>query len=258
MEKQEQYALPQVRLALALALSKARGTKSSDAAIVSALEAKAELLKNEVVVLGQKVKEAEENVKELLLHVPSKPQCCQHNSKPNSFNANLALSYDSAVTNNALRHILRCASPAEKIHKVIIAADFIFELIGGSKSGAKGQCSQSLLCQSVEFLKDCVVFLLQESNNGVVLAERITKRILMLTTKKVLSFSSPQDLNGVFFSDHASLQHILFQLSYVPFIGQRLLLIASQQIAVVSEMVSHVDPFEDEKVTNTYENVFFM
>lgn len=112
--------------------------------------------------------------------------------------------------------------------------------------------------------------MLREGNEEkLVVVDHLVAKLVLDLVGKLLNFTT--DLNSTAdrnstpdqdsaegdFDDRRRILVVMLRLSEYAFIGHRILIKSSQQIAMVLERLQCMDPF-DEGFSQTYENLFFM
>ncbi|KAG0583045.1 hypothetical protein KC19_3G104600 [Ceratodon purpureus] len=152
----------------------------------------------------------------------------------------------------------------ESQEPLAMVIDFVIELSCQTKPiHLKGKYAEVYVHHAVGLIKDTIPLLRKGNQEKCVIIDNLIAKLVLDLVEKLLNFSS--DLNSTANQDSAEgdsdvrekILAIILSLAEYGYIGHRILLTSSHQIAMVLERLQCMDPF-DEGFSQIYENLFFM
>ncbi|KAM0883292.1 hypothetical protein ACQ4PT_031715 [Festuca glaucescens] len=149
----------------------------------------------------------------------------------------------------------------DEIHQLSLSTDFLVELSDGIFAKRDSMSSFATFShQAVDFILASLRNILSTKRERELVEEiidglvaRLMKRMCAISENNCTSDSGSVDCSDAQFS----VQHLFRKLGQEEFIGQRIILVVSQKISNLSEMLLLVDPFDD-SFPDMHGNMFIM
>ncbi|KAI5071185.1 hypothetical protein GOP47_0013436 [Adiantum capillus-veneris] len=264
------------RLALALALVKSRSAQGS---ALQHWKKKAKSRKKELETLQKMLQQQQcDLVVSGVLPLPGSCKCSFFQSSDKGFEISLkdvqANDLDQLLFRQFLRNVNRWnyandsqtnkwftgASDMDRENQLSITCRFLAELVRKKNPDAdNGGYLAVYAHQAVDFLQGILGQMLKNNKHDKVAMEGIIADLASQLIKMMLTHSCnmESDLKESSTDARSWIFQLLSKLGAFCFVGQRILVMATDQFAAVSERLCFVDPF-DKNVCQVYNNVMFM
>jgi hypothetical protein len=153
-------------------------------------------------------------------------------------------------------HLPNGPSVEDEKEKLASATNFLLEIIDMQSPAYSKQLFATYSHQAVDFIKDTLQVLLtiEEADKFIV---GLVNNLAMHLVERIYCTSKYDGLDSASHDKQFHVQHIMHKLGAVPFIGQRMLLAASQSIASLADSLLCMGPF-DSTITQLHNCMFIM